>query len=140
MGILNKLVGGAAAQPIEAVGNIVKTVFGDAGEKMSHEEFMAKLAMQPGIAQVELNKVEAGHRSLFVAGWRPALGWVAAISLAIYYIPQYTMATVLWVKISWAAQEIAPYPATTAGLMELVVGMLGLGGLRTIEKVTGRAK
>ena len=76
MGFLSKLVGGAAVAPIEAIGNIVTGVWGDKGEKMTHAEVMTKLAQQPAMAQVELNKVEAGHRSIFVAGWRPFIGWV----------------------------------------------------------------
>jgi hypothetical protein len=140
MGLLSKIIGGSVAEPIEAVGNVLTAIMGDKGEKMTHEAIMAKLAMQPAMLQVELNKVEASHRSVWVAGWRPGIGWVCAVSLALFFIPQYTMAAILWVKLSWVATEVVPYPATVDGLMELVVGMLGFGVLRTAEKLSGKTK
>ena len=76
MSFLSKLIGGAAVEPITAVGNVITGIFGDKGEKLSHEQIMARLAQAPQIAQVELNKVEAGHRSVFISGWRPFIGWV----------------------------------------------------------------
>jgi hypothetical protein len=130
MGLLSKLVGGSVAEPIEAVGNVLTGIFGDKGEKLSHEQIMAKLAMQPQMLQVELNKVEAAHRSIFVAGWRPALGWVCAIGLGYAFIvePVLTMFT-----------ERTPQSPTDI-MLELVLAMLGLGALRTVEKLSGKAK
>ena len=133
MGILDKLVGGSVAQPIQAFGNIVKSVMGDAGEKMSHEQIMAKLAMQPDLAQIELNKVEAGHRSIFVAGWRPFIGWVCGVGLAYAFIIE----PILMVVID--DPELVP-KAPLAVMMELVLAMLGFGALRTYEKLKGKAK
>jgi hypothetical protein len=90
---------------------------------------------------VELNKVEAQHRSLFVAGWRPAIGWVCAGALACYYLPQFALAALLWVRLAWAMDSLPPYPVTEiAGLTELVVALLGLAGLRTVEKAAGKAR
>ena len=76
MGIFSGLFGETAAAPITAIGNIVTGIFGDKGEKLTHEEVMARIALQPTLVQTEINKVEAQHRSPFVAGWRPAIGWV----------------------------------------------------------------
>lgn len=132
MGILDKLVGGAVAEPVEAVGKVLKTVMGDKGEKMTHEEVMAKLAMQPQLAQVELNKIEAGHRSLFVAGWRPAIGWVCALGLAYAFLIEPVL-------ITFVDDAMLP-SAPVAVMMELVVAMLGLGALRTYEKIRGKTK
>ena len=98
MSWLDKLVGGGIAEPIEAFNNVIKTAFGDKGEKMSHEEVMAQIELKPASMQVELNKIEAAHRSPFVAGWRPFIGWVSGTALAFYFIPQYVMATIVWVK------------------------------------------
>jgi hypothetical protein len=142
MSFFGKLLGGGAAAPIEAVGNVVKTIFGDKGEKLTHEEVMARIAMAPTMVQNEINKVEAGHRSVFVAGWRPFIGWVAGIGIGMYYIPQYAMATVVWIKLLQANgfTELVPYPGSVDGLMELVLALLGMATLRTAEKMAGRAK
>lgn len=83
-----------------------------------------------GILQTEINKIEAQHRSLFVAGWRPAIGWVCAIGLAFPFIVN--------PLIEWAGGTGLKIPMDQ--LMELVVALLGLGTLRTFEKLAGRAK
>jgi len=139
---LTNLIGGSAAQPIEAVGSIVKTVFGDKGEKLSHDEVMARIAQQPGMVQAEINKVEAGHRSIFVAGWRPFIGWICGISLGFYFIPQYVVATIIWVQLIAANdfKELVAYPSTAEGLFQLVLALLGMAALRTGEKLAGKSK
>lgn len=101
---------------------------------------LTKLAQHPNELQVELNKVEASHRSIFVAGWRPYIGWVAGTGLAIYFIPQYTVAAWLWAHQAINTGTLPPYPATADGLFELVLALLGLGTLRTLEKGIGRTK
>ena len=140
MGFLDKILGGAAAQPIEAVGNVLDKLFTSKDEKLTHDEVLLRLAQQPNLAQVELNKVEASHRSVFVAGWRPWIGWVCGISLFFYFVPQYVLASYLWAKMSLEIGELMPYPVGAEGLMELVIALLGLGALRTMEKSQGRAK
>ena len=81
----------------------------------------------------ETNKAEAGHQSVFVAGWRPFIGWVCGFALAFQYLvrPFWMWAAALW----WPA---SPVPPTLDGMLwELIMGMLGIGGLRTLEKVKG---
>ena len=80
------------------------------------------------------------HPSVFVSGWRSAIGWVCAVSLGAYYITQYVIAVVLWVKVSWAAQSLQPFPVSADGLLELIGGMLGLTLWRAVEKIKGVAK
>jgi len=140
MGFLDKILGGAAAQPIEAVGNVLDKLFTSKDEELTHDAILLRLAQQPNLAQVELNKVEASHRSVFVAGWRPWIGWVCGISLFFYFVPQYVLASYLWAKMSLEIGELMPYPVGAEGLMELVIALLGLGALRTMEKSQGRAK
>lgn len=133
---------GEIAKPIEAVGNVLDKLFTSDEEKLDKKALMLKLAQQPSLAQIELNKVEASHRSVWVAGWRPAIGWVAAASLAFFYIPQFAVATVVWIKtiaaLGWTV--IPDYPASADGLLELVLALLGLATLRTAEKAMGKAK
>jgi hypothetical protein len=65
---------------------------------------------------------------------------VCAAALASYFLPKHILASVLWVKASWAAQALVAYPIGIDGLMELVYALLGLGTLRTIDKLGGKAK
>ena len=141
MGFFSKLLGDTTAAPITAVGNVITSIFGDKTEKLSHQEIMAELALKPAMVQNEINKVEAAHRSVFVAGWRPAIGWVCAISLFFFYVPQYVLATFVWVKLIVANDwELVPYPVTADGVLELVLALLGMATIRSVEKLSGRAK
>lgn len=138
---LGKQAGDAIASPIDAIGNVFDKLFTSDEERAQAEFVMEKLRQRPQELQSEINKLEAQHRSIFVAGWRPAIGWVLAISLGTYYIPQFTLASVLWVKLCWTAQELVKYPVESiAGLMELVLAMLGMAGYRTIEKLNSKTK
>lgn len=87
-------------------------------------------------AQAETNKVEAAHQSLFVAGWRPFIGWVGGIAFAWMYIGQ---PIANWAVAAFNLGVTVPViPAEN--MMELLMGMLGLGGLRTFEKIKGVAR
>lgn len=133
MGFLSTIFGGgeAAAKPITAVGNVLDKLFTSKDEKLTHEEVRIRLAQQPDLAQIELNKVEASHRSMFVAGWRPFIGWVCGLGLVNMFLIN------PWIQ--WVTS--APGPNLPKDIiMELVFALLGLGTLRTIEKIQGRAK
>lgn len=86
--------------------------------------------------QAEINKTEAASADRFVAGWRPFIGWVCGTSLAYAYIIQPLLS---WGLAIWAP-TIAPPVIHTDALFELVLAMLGLGGLRTFEKLKGAAR
>jgi len=90
--------------------------------------------------QLEINKVEAKHSSMFVAGWRPAVGWICGVSLAWNFIVHPML---LWAAFLFPGAEIdlSTAPQLDAGeLMTVLLGMLGLGGLRTYEKRVGVAR
>ena len=91
-------------------------------------------------AQAQINLAEATNPNVFVSGWRPAIGWVCAISLGMFFIPQYGVASFLWVKACLAAHALVPFPTTAEGLFQLVLALLGMGVLRTTEKLTGVAR
>ena len=85
------------------------------------------------LVQAETNKVEAGHRSLFVAGWRPFIGWSCGFALAYTYVLQ----PILTFGLAQAGYLI-DLPAVNLGeMMPVLMGLLGLGGLRSWEKVKG---
>ena len=102
------------------------------------EKDLAAKTHELNLAQVETNKVEAQHQSVFVAGWRPAIGWVCGLGLASYYIPKHVLAAVFWTRACWGAQSLLPYPIDNAGLMELTLALLGFGVLRSGEKIAGQ--
>ena len=82
------------------------------------------------LAQLDINKTEAGHRSVFVAGWRPFIGWSCGIALCYSYVVQPILVFIL-------AQTgyLVELPRMDLGeMMPVLMGMLGLGGLRTFEK------
>lgn len=145
-----KEAGEAIAKPVEAIGGALDQLFTSDDERLTRQEALERLRQLPALGQIELTKVEAAHRTLFVAGWRPAIGWVCAAALASYYLPQFLTASGVWVylcfQVIWHAEDLnavvlPAYPiGAISGLMELVLGMLGLGALRTAEKLGGKAK
>jgi hypothetical protein len=142
MGILGKLLGEGAAKPIEAVGSVLDELFTSDEERLTRTEAREKLAQRPQLATLAILKAEAQHRSVFVAGARPSILWVCALSLGLFFVPQYAAAAVVWIKViatsGWT--EIPPYPVDGAGLVELTLTLLGLGAYRTIEKAKGLTK
>lgn len=84
---------------------------------------------------------EPASGSLFVTGWRPAIGWVCAASLAVYYLPRFVLGTVLWFRAGWAQGEVPPMPEMGIGdILGLVGALLGMSWLRTAEKKAGVAR
>ena len=83
--------------------------------------------------QTKINEIEAGHRTVFVAGWRPFIGWVCGVALAYNFV--------IRDLFIWALdpQEVPP-ALQMEHLMTVLLGMLGLGGLRTYEKVKDKTK
>jgi hypothetical protein len=92
--------------------------------------------------QVEINKIEAGHRSLFVAGWRPAVGWVGVVAMAYQFV-LYPLLTWGWSAMQaagWISIGLLPPPQLdTESLWVILTGILGLGAYRSAEKIKGRA-
>lgn len=79
--------------------------------------------------QAEINKIEAGSSNVFISGWRPAAGWVCVIGLFSEFIVK-----------PYAAYFGVVIPSIQDMLFELLFGLLGIGGLRTIEKLKGVAR
>lgn len=87
------------------------------------------------LGQIEVNKTEAASPDWFRGGWRPAVGWVCVIGL--FY--QFLMRPLLPWVVAVAGSEVPPLPAIDAeNLYVLLSGLLGLGGLRTFERVRGK--
>lgn len=83
--------------------------------------------------QTKINQIEAQHRTVFVAGWRPFIGWVCGVALAYNFVIRDLFV--------WALQpETVPPALQMEQLMTVLLGMLGLGGLRTYEKLKDKVK
>lgn len=82
--------------------------------------------------QSEINKVEAQHRTIFVAGWRPFIGWVCGVALAYNFVLRDLL---IW----FLGQEQVPPALQMEHLMTVLIGMLGLGGMRTFEKLKNKS-
>lgn len=131
MGFLSSLFGGAAAQPIEAIGNVLDKLFTSDEEKLDKKIILQRLSQRPSELQIELNKIEAQHRSILVAGWRPFIGWVCGAGLAFVVI--------INPLISWVAHR-SPPDVPQRLIFDLILALLGLGTLRTVEKIQGKSK
>jgi|TARA_B100000902_G_scaffold394767_1_gene451783 hypothetical protein len=83
--------------------------------------------------QTKINEIEAGHRTVFVAGWRPFIGWVCGVALAYNFVIRDLF---IWITKT----TDAPPALQMEHLMTVLLGMLGLGGLRTFEKIKDKVK
>lgn len=105
----------------------------DALLKLKELEQNGDLAVIAG--QNDINKIEAQNTNLFVSGWRPFIGWVCGMALAFQLV--------LGPMIVWGSTlggKTVPLPIMQTELLTtLLVGMLGLGGMRTVEKLNGVA-
>ena len=120
------------------LGNVLDRFFPDkekaAEAQRAIESALLENAAQINLAQIEVNKAEAQHRTIFVAGWRPFIGWVCGVALAWHFVG--VPVTIFF--IAWAGAEVPELPAFDMNsLMTVLMGMLGLGGLRTFEKMKG---
>ena len=120
-GILSKVIPDKDAR--EAAAHEIATL----AEKQAHDQIMA---------QVEVNKKEAAHKSLFVAGWRPFIGWVCGSAMAFNFIGLPIIEAVA--ATAGHATEIDPLELST--MMPVLLGLLGLGGMRSYEKRHGVAR
>jgi hypothetical protein len=138
MSIWPALVGPGVSSAAGAVGNLLDDLFTSEEERQAAEIVKAKLAAEPAKLQAAITMVEAGHRSVFVAGWRPFIGWVSGLGLAWAFVghPLFEWAVALFAP----DRGIVAPAVVTDHLLELVVAMLGMGALRTFEKSRGVAR
>ena len=98
-------------------------------------DLVAKLS-QSDLAQLEVDKAEAANPNLFVSGWRPFIGWTCGAALAYQYVG---VPIAVWIGFL-VGHPVPKPPALDDSLWQLMLGMLGMAGLRTIEKRIGTAR
>lgn len=103
--------------------------------KMQQSGELQALANETELAKAQLmvNQAEAGSGSLFVGGWRPAVGWTCVLGLFYEFILSNLLPWTIQVTTGKVIPAMPELPTET--LTTLLLGMLGLGGLRTIEKI-----
>jgi hypothetical protein len=131
--MLSKLIG--------PVTGLLDKVIEDKDQKaqLAHElaTMADRHAQDLALAQIEVNKAEAASGSVFKGGWRPFIGWVCGGAFAYHFVLQ----PVIVFAVLTAGVDLPPLPEfDMASLMTVMMGMLGLGGLRTYEKKQGITK
>ncbi len=124
MSILNSLIGpvtGLLDKFIEDKDKKNAIAFELATMAEKHAQELAK-------GQLEVNKTEAAHKSLFVAGWRPAIGWICG--LALLYSTILSPILGIWFTVP---------PVDSSLLTTVLMGMLGLGTMRSYDRVKGKS-
>ena len=104
----------------------------DQKNKLAHEiaTMADKHSHEIATAQIEVNKEEAKSRSWWIAGWRPACGWICTLAMGYHFIIQPLL--IFFLAIFGLKMDIPSFDMAT--LMTVLLGMLGLGGLRSFEK------
>lgn len=108
----------------------------DAQAKADEIKTKLTLELQSVLGQLDINKAEAAHPSVFVSGWRPAVGWVCVSGFGYEFLLR-PLAN--GVAIGLGVPPVFPGIEVEA-LSSLLTGLLGLGGLRTLEKIKGVAR
>jgi hypothetical protein len=125
---------------IGIIGDVLDKVIPDnnakAKAKADIEKALIDNASKINLAQAETNKIEASHRSIWVAGWRPFLGWVAGFGFAWVFV---IAPVAQWVCALLGIHIVLPVLHTDV-MMELTIALLGLSGLRSWEKSKGLTK
>ena len=100
----------------------------DAKNALAHEisTMAERHAQELAKGQLEVNKVEAAHKNMFVAGWRPAIGWICGFALMYSTILSPILG--IWYTVP---------PVDSSLLTTVLMGMLGLGAMRTVEMTKG---
>jgi hypothetical protein len=134
---------------VPVLGSIIETVGKVADDLFTSDKERAQAALDAYNAethraelQTDINKVEAAHSSLFVAGWRPAVGWVGVAAMAYQFV-LYPFLVWGWTAMQaagWISPDLpAPPILATDALWIILTGILGIGGLRSFDKAKGTA-
>jgi hypothetical protein len=116
---------------LNMIANIIDKVAGHVDKFTLDKEEKAQLIMEINKAQIEVNKIESASDNIFKSGWRPFTGWVCSFALAYHFVLQPFLMFIL-VSIG-KPMELPVFDMST--LTTVLFGMLGLGGMRSLEKV-----
>ena len=135
---------------VQAVGQIADDLITTDKERLDAELELRRLGLEERQVeadlvrgQLDVNRAEAASSSLFVAGWRPAIGWIGAAALGYQFL-LYPLLVWVWSLLQARGVvpgDLQPPPMLdTSALWVVLSGMLGIAGLRSVEKVKGVAR
>lgn len=128
---------------IDSVGKVASDLITTDKERIELELEGKRIDQATDLAQMEVNKTEAQNQNLFVAGWRPAIGWVGAAAMAYQFL---AYPLLVWSWTWMQAEQIVPQDVNpppmldTEALWVILSGMLGIAGMRSFEKTRGVAR
>lgn len=128
-------------QLLPILANVVDKTIPDKAQKsvamLELEKALVDNADKINLETIKTNQIEASHKSIWVAGWRPAIGWSCSLGIAWLFIG-HPVAT--WVAQLLGYTGMVMPTIDTEVLLELTLAMLGMAGLRTFEKIKGVTK
>lgn len=116
----------------DLAGTVINKIWPDKTEAEKQQLAAAVMVVQ---GQIDINKEEAKNPSVFVSGWRPAIGWICGMACAWNWVGL----PIAKLTLDLLGKPITLSPADIGEMMPILLGMLGLGGLRTVEKINGVA-
>ena len=135
LNLLGGLLGGKGGA-LKQITNVIDELHTSEEEKLDKKILMQRIQQKLAEKQLDVNAKEATHRSVFVAGWRPAIGWCGAGALFFEFI--------LSPCIEWYAKfsglDLTAPEIQTGPLLAIVTSMLGVAGMRSFEKAKGLTK
>lgn len=133
---LGKMVGSGTGELATKVADAVDRFVETPEEKRAAAEFIMKIQREPDKWQAKINKIQAIDRRMFVAGWRPFVGWVCAGSLLWGWI----LAPIAELILNVCGIKVKVPYIDLSGSTTLIMTLLGMSGLRTYEKIQGISK
>ena len=136
LGIIQGLLGGGQGGALKTISKVIDDLHTSDEEKLDKKILMQRLQQKLAEKQLDVNAKEAGHRSIFVSGWRPFIGWCGGFALAFEFI---LSPAVEWYS-KFAGLNLTAPEIQTGPFLAIVTSMLGVAGLRSFEKSKGLTK
>jgi len=127
---LGKLTGSAISETANGLASAIDRFVETPEEKKAAEQLLMKIQQEPDKWQIEINKIEAAHKSIFIAGWRPFIGWICGAGLSI----QYVIIPILYWVFALCNKTVQPLEMDIGELITILLAMLGMAATRTYEK------
>ena len=134
-GLLSGLLGGKDGA-LKQVASVIDSIHTSEEEKLDKKIIMQRIQQKLAEKQLDVNAKEASHRSIFVAGWRPFIGWIGGLALMFEFI---LSRCIEWYS-KFAGLNLTAPEIQTGPLLAIVTSMLGVAGMRSFEKARGLTK
>jgi len=125
---------GAVAPFVKPFFDVIDSLFTSDEERAAAKLKLLELDLKPAMAQIEVNKMEAQNPNWFVAGWRPAIGWTCGF----IFLYTFVLRDLGMFLVNLYGVDVSPLPKLElTEVMPVLLGLLGLGGMRSFEKFKG---